>query len=304
MNGNVRVYPPLNSVFGPFRSQQDSPLLSIGIIDDATEERLYAVLDWYTSHMDYDIHVLTTLGRFDVENLMRRYPSVTCLVFMTSGFSGERINQFAYGCRSRFFFITHCGADLIYFDSAKVGEVMAGKEHPAMVVPLRLNSKGECTPDIRIPLLTKEGEIDVACDMPDANATRFSSLYPIMGRGWYDTALFQRLRGYDEQIHSEYWQALDWGIRCWMMGHPIYLSTFLVEFYPAMLSLVEDQSARAGWERCLTKALGVKVTHGKVELVKPKRHFDRDAWRGEVKPRLRYQVKRSYPTLVESWGVR
>ena len=148
------------------------------------------------------------------------------------------------------------------------------------------------------------GRIDVESDMPKVpDGGAMPSLYPIMEMGLYDTALFQRLRGYDEQIHSEYWQAMDWGIRCWMMGYPLYLSQLAVLFFPGNLSLVEDQSESAGWRRCSTKALSLKVAEGRrPEIVKPRRDFDHDAWEQDVRLRYRYLVKQDYPTLVRNWG--
>ncbi len=304
MNSNCRVYPNLHSVRNPLSSLHDTPELSVGIIDTSTEARLRTVLDWYTTHMDLDLHVMTTDGRLDVQALQESFPSVTCIVFTASGFNGEKINQFAYGCRSRFFFITRSDADLVFFDGASMTKLMAQENHPAMVLPLRLNNKGEFTPDIRVPLLTGDGRIDVESDMPKVpDGGAMPSLYPIMEMGLYDTALFQRLRGYDEQIHSEYWQAMDWGIRCWMMGYPLYLSQLAVLFFPGNLSLVEDQSESEGWRRCSTKALILKVAEGRrPEIVKPRRDFDHDAWEQDVRLRYRYLVKQDYPTLVRNWG--
>ena len=294
----------MHSVRNPLSTLHDAPELSVGIIDASSEERLQEVLQWYTTHMDLDLHVMTTEGRVDLPALQDCFPSVTFIVFSSDGFNGEKINQFAYGCHSRFFFITRSDADLIYFDGNGMTALMASESHPAMMIPMRLNSKGEFTPDIRIPLLDGDGKIGVESEMPGISGVEAQpTLYPIMEMGLYDTALFQRLRGYDEQIHSEYWQALDWGIRCWMMGYPLFLSPLAVQFFPSNLSLVEDQSEGGGWKRCATKALGLKVVRGhKPEMVKPHHGFDHDAWDQDVKLRYRYLVKQDYPTLVQGWG--
>lgn len=301
MNGNCRVFPSLEHQHNRLSSLHDRPELSIGIIDTSTSERLATVLDWYTRNLDQDINVMTVEGQVDLASFQQRYPTVTFIVFAASSFNGEKINQFAYACHARTFLIVRSDCDLVYYDGASIAALMGTGAKPAMLCPLRLNQKGEVMGDVRLPLLENDG-IAVGADMP--SGTRPSpTLYPVMGMGLYDTALFQRLRGYDEQIHSEFWQALDWGIRCWTLGYTIQLVSSMVFYFPGALQLVEDVTRTEGWRRCETKALGVRANPGgKNAVVRPRQGFDRDAFEQEVRQRLRWLVKTDYPTLVRQWG--
>ena len=299
MNSNCRVYPSVEKTRNQLSNLHSMSLLSVGILDVSTPERLKTVLDWYTSHMDMDLHVMTVEGRCDVSALRASYPSVTFIVFASAGFNGEKINQFGYGCHSRFFFVTRSDADLVVFDGARIKSLMGDERHPSMVLPLRLNGKGEASPDIRLPLISDDS-VDLGADMPVLFPT--DSLYPALGLGIYDTALFQRLRGYDEQIHSEFWQSVDWGIRSWTYGYPMLLSDACVFYFPGQLSLVEDMSDEEARRRVSTKALSVRLdADGKPQMVRPKGSYDRAAFE-EVKARGRYLVKKDYPTLVKEWG--
>jgi len=299
---NYRIYHNKQDFESRIRSLHDNPLLAVGLLDVGTPEQLERSLAWYVENLDYDIHVMTREDHVNINEIQERYPSVTFIVFTSRGFSGEKINAFASECKTNYFLIVRSDGDLIRFDGEKLFAMMEKQEHPAMVVPVLANSAKEIVPCVRIPKL-KDGRIDHDCAFPNMlDDTKVDTLYPLVGLGLYDRALFQRLRGFDEQIHSEYWQALDWGIRCWEFGYPLYVCQTLLLQFPDRLSIIEDLTEMEGYRRCCTKALGVKQDiSGKNTARKPRQDFDKDAFRNEVKTRLLWLVKQDYAHLVSCW---
>lgn len=300
---DYRIYQSKQDVGSRIRSLHDNPLLAVGLLDVGSSEQLESALSWYVANLDYDIHVLTMDDQRDIKTLQETFPSVSFIVFTSRGFSGEKINAFASLCKTNSFLIVRSDAELIRFDGEKLFAMMEAKEHPAMVVPVLANSQKEIIPTVRIPTLV-DGRLSHGCDFPNMlDDTKVDTLYPVMGMGLYDRALFQRLRGFDEAIHSEYWQALDWGIRCWELGHPLYLTQTLLIQFPDRLSVIEDITEMEGYRRCCTKALGVvQDLRGKNTVRKPKTDYDKDAFRDEVKTRLVWLVKQDYTHLVTCWA--
>ena len=97
-------------------------------------------------------------------------------------------------------------------------------------------------------MLFRSGDpFGVDSDFPlldEARAVR--TLYPVMGLGLYDRAVFQRLRGFDEKIESDYYQLVDWGIRSALIGHRVLASSALLMQFIDRESVIEDRSERAG----------------------------------------------------------
>jgi hypothetical protein len=299
---DYRIYHNKQDLENRIRSLHDNPQLAVGLLDVGSHEQLEHALAWYVENLNYDIHVLTGDDQLNVRQLQETYPSVSFIVFSSRGFSGEKINAFALECKTNYFLIVRSDAELIRFDGERLFSTMERKEHPAMVAPVLANSEREIVPCVRIPKL-KEGRLDRECAFPNmADDAKADTLYPLMELGLYDRALFQRLRGYDEQIHSEYWQALDWGIRCWELGHPIYMSRTLLVQFPDRLSVIEDLSEVGGYQRCCTKALGIRQNvGGKNSARRPARDYDRESFKGEVKTRLVWLVKQDYAHVVSGW---
>lgn len=298
---NYRIYRKSTYTEGGNSSLSQNSLLAIGILDFGTVDALETEITWYRQNMNYDLHVITRMDYGNISRLQEKYPDVTFIGFSSITFSGEMINAFAAECKTNYFLIVRTDGDLVRFDGAKLFSMMEKKEHPAMICGALANSRREIVPCVRAPGLKKE-HIFTDSSFPNMkDDTKVDTLYPVMELGLYDRALFQRLRGFDEQIHSEYWQALDWGVRCWLFGYPIYLTQALLFQFPDQLSIIEDLSETEGFERCVTKALCIRQVNGKNAIHRISANLDKDVLKGEVRTRMLWLVKQDYPHLLSTW---
>ena len=123
-----------------------------------------------------------------------------------------------------------------------------------------------------------------------------------MGIGLYDRALFQRLRGFDEEIVGEYYQLLDFGIRVHLFGYSLFtFSDFAVRFSQKH-SIIEDRSECEGMERCYTRALSIHRIAGKNVVEKWKPYVDKKLLKEEVKSKQIILQKTDFFTLIKEWG--
>jgi hypothetical protein len=292
---NYRVHHHAHLATSPSRTQ-----LAVAILDVGNSELLEESLNWYTSSFNHALFVVTREGNNDIDALLDRYPSVRFLVFSRYASYGERINVVANECGANYFLVTRSDVLLVHFDGKALLDTQRTYVAWASVIA---NVHKEIVPSVRIPHLAEHG-LDPQSAFPameEGQITR--TLYPAMGLGLYNRALFQRLRGFDERISGEYHQLLDWGMRIALMGHQVVTGKALLMQYIERESIIEDRTEREGHLRCYTKALSfAKTRKGKIVLKRPKRqYFDREAWNVEVKHRLRWQVKSDLATLVSNW---
>lgn len=275
---------------------------SIGILDSQEKSDLDRTIDWYSHFLNLSLIVLTTESRVEnYEELIALYPNVSFIVFKTDTTTGEYINIMANECYSEYFLIVRTDMDLVAFDSKKLLDVMNLSSHPVVIQPLFVNEKAEVLPSIRIPFLSgKEVEPKVA--NPNLNSEKpEKTLYPIMGLGLYNRALFQRLRGYDEEIYSEYYQTLDLGVRCHLFGNTLVSSSFLAFQFLSRNKIMEDKSECEGMNRFYTKALSVKCIAGKNMVSKWKPYCDKEIYKEEVKKKQVVLQKTDFFNLIEKW---
>ncbi|MBR4120814.1 MAG: hypothetical protein IKT95_03560, partial [Spirochaetales bacterium] len=221
---------------------------------------------------------------------------VTFIVFPKAPSLAERVNALADVCMTTYFLTMRSDTNLMRFDWKPLEAKMREDEHPAMLCPWVYNKSNEEIPTLRTPLINGK-EVEPVSFMPSAECS--ANLYPFLGIGLYDRALFQRLRGYDEDITGAYWQTLDFGVRCWLYGYPIYtVSQMAVLFYSKQF-LIEDRSEQQGFERFYSKALSVHQVKGHNYIRKgPK--MSKRVINEEVKPRLGL-YKTDFRTLCENW---
>ena len=241
------------------------------------------------------------LFRSDITEMQEAYKEVTFLVFPSSAFTGEMVNAVANECQTSYFLIVRSDLLLVRFDGAALFSLMGQKEAPAAIASLIANMDKEIVPTIRSPYL-EEKKLEPRSHFPTADLPGGeNTLYPVMALGMYDRALFQRLRGFDEKIHSEYFQVLDWGIRCYLLGHTVKASSHLLMQFTDRQSVIEDRSESEGYKRCYTKALSVQQFKGKNIIRKYKGFVDKDALSDEVKTRLLWLQKSDFFQLLEHW---
>ncbi|MBO4718094.1 MAG: hypothetical protein J5599_09375 [Spirochaetales bacterium] len=270
--------------------------LAVGIMDTGTVEDLFATLDWFVGNFNYCLHVVSQSERFPVDEMQARYPDVTFIVFPKAPSLAERVNALADVCMTTYFLTMRSDTNLMNFDWKPIEAKMKAEDHPAMISPWIFNKSNEEIPTLRAPHMRGK-EVEPLSFMPSAKC--HENLYPFLGIGLYDRALFQRLRGYDEEISGAYWQTLDFGVRCWLYGYPVYtMSDIAVLFYSKQF-LIEDRSEQQGFERFYSKALSVHQIKGRNFIRKGPKMIGK-VINEEVKPRIGL-YKTDFQALCETW---
>lgn len=279
------------------RSEQ----LAIGIIDVGTLEQLENTLKWYSKNMNFCLHAAISSERGDISAFKEEFPDVTFIVFPSIVSLGESVNTIADECFTTFFMIVRSDIDIIRFEGAYLFELLNSKDSPVALVPAIANSNKEIVPSMRSPRLNGN-LIDPDSYFPHMSSTEvFPTLYPYRGMGLFDRALFQRLRGYDTEIKSEYFQCLDFGIRCNEFGNTIGCTSAFIISFPDKLSLIEDRSPTDELDIIHTRALGIETINGKNFAHKFRGNFDRKTFNEEVKNRNIILVKKDFNTLIKNW---
>lgn len=274
--------------------------LAVGIINTGlSSQELARTLDWYLKQFSCCIYVLTVEEHFDRHRMPETWPDVSWLVFSSLPTIGEKINLFADECFTTYFLLVRSDMELIKFDGPAILDMMRYPDHPAVVCPVVSNASGELLPFVNVPHL--QGKyLEPLAFLPDEKNTQIDNLYPSFGIGLYDRALFQRLRGYDEDIISDYWQVLDFGIRCWLFGHKVVTRSDLGLEFISRQSVIEERSEQDSTARCYTKALSVRQAKGRNRIKKWGYMVDKETLLQEVKPRIAL-YKTDFFTLVDHW---
>ena len=280
-----------------YREQQ----LAIGILDMGSHEELLSTIDWYLQNMNLLLHVVTTEKVADELELTTRYPDVTFLCFENYVTVGECINAFADVCFTTYFLVVRSDVEIIAFNGAQLIGLFAEHNHPALITPYILNAEGELLPTLRAPYLRGKLLDPISAFPNSEKVMQQDNLYPLMGLGLYDRALFQRLRGYDEEIGGEFYQLMDFGIRCFLFGYRIYTISDLAIRFPNRHSIIEDRSNCPGVNRCYTKALSVIRLAGKNVTQKWKPYVDKELLKTEVKEKQIKLQKQDFFNLMKNW---
>lgn len=278
--------------------------LAIGILDFGSREELVEALSWYTANMNSSIHVLTTEYRMeDNQDLIDAFPDVTFIVLKNETSTGEFINAFADECDATYFFVVRSDLSIIAFEGEKLMSLMADKNHPAVISPVMISSQGEVIPTLRAPYI-RGREVDPQAFLPNVDSDKSeANLYPLLEIGLYDRALFQRLRAYDDKIMGEFYQSLDFGVRCYLLGYSIVTVRMLAVQFPNRISIIENRSECDGMNRFYTKALSIRRIAGKNIVEKWKPYVDKEVLKEEVKKKQLNIQKTDFFTLQKSWKV-
>ena len=272
--------------------------LAVGIMDTGTTEDLRNTLDWFTGNFNYCLHVVSQSERFPIDEMQSKYPEVTFIIFPKAPSLAERVNALADVCMTTYFLTMRSDTNLMSFDWKPMEALLKQDDHPALISPWIFNKSNEVIPILRAPHMSGK-EVDPLSFMPSKEC--HPNLYPFLGIGLYDRALFQRLRGYDEAISGAYWQTLDFGVRCWLYGYPVYtMSEMAVLFYSKQF-LIEDRTEQQGFERFYSKALSVRQIKGR-NFIRKGPKMSGKVINGEVKPRINL-YKTDFQTLCETWSV-
>jgi len=297
MTTNYRIYSARDA-----HSSYGVDQLAIALIDSGSAEELLGSIELYQRSMPrVPLFVITQDGRFDFPRLQELYRHISLIVFSGNIYIGEKANAVASVCNTNYFLLLRSDTVVVTFEYDRLLNLMSRSNHPVVASAILANAYREIVPCLRTPT-PFEKILDPGSSFPSMDPDKPDhTLYPVMGLGFYDRALFQRLRGYDEQIHSEYFQLMDLGLRSYLFGYRITLSPDLLIQFPNRESIIEDRSERTGFERCYTKNLSIRRVKGKNKVRKPPVNYDRSSYREEVKERYQWLQKIDYDGLVSTW---
>jgi nitrogen regulatory protein PII-like uncharacterized protein len=271
--------------------------LAVGIVATGSVDELTDAVSACVNAVRWPVSVIMYEEMGRVVELRSMFPQVTFIVFQNPVTMGTKLNAMADECYTTYFFIIRSDQRILAFNDEELFALLRRSDRPAAVVPTLVNRNGEPMPSIQAPMV-REGMVD---PMPFFPSTAIvPTLYPFFGVGMYDRALFQRLRGFDENIVSDYWQFLDFGARCWLYGYPIFCHPRFAMAFTSRQAIIEDRSNQPGMERCTTKALGVRQINGKNYTRKYSRNTDVRLLRTEVKKRLAL-YKTDFFQLMADW---
>lgn len=275
---------------------------SIGILDFGDKEDLESTLMWYSENVPYSIFVLTTEYKAEsYDKIQDEFPKVTFIIFKADTSTGEYVNVMANECMTEYFLITRTDMDLVSFQSGSLLSVMSNEKHPLMFSPLFLSSSLDIIPSLRVPFIRGK-EIDPQPEEREVNDDSVkNTLYSPLCVGLYNRAIFQRLRGFDIEIESEYYMALDFGVRGWLFGYPTLSSPFLAFRMKKSSSIIEDKSECEGMKKFYTRTLSIKRMGSKNIISKWKPYVDKKVLKEEVKKKQLALQKMDFFTLVNSW---
>lgn len=296
-----RIYHRRQDVGKKIEQLHRNEQLAIGIIDVGTLEQLENKIKWYVSKMNNCLHVVMNEDRGNITQFQKEYPDVTFIVFPSINSFGECVNAIADECFTNFFMIVRSDIELIRFEGSYLIDCLNAKDAPVAITPAIANSNKEIIPSLRAPKL-EDSLINPESYFPQMSTTQiFNTLYPFKGLGIFERAFFQRQRGYDLDIKSNYYQFLDFGLRVFMMGKTIANSSAFLVSFPERLSIIEDRSPSEGLSKVHTRALGIKIYNGKTLPHKFKGYFDKKTFNDEIKQRLVNITKKDFNTLVSTW---
>ena len=280
-----------------YRQQQ----LAVGLLDLSTKEDLVESIKWYTANMSNALYVITLQSRMEEEDWASLYPDVNFIVFKLPATTGEYINAFADECYATYFLVMRTDCTLIAFEGEKLMNAMGEKNHPALITPIMISSSLEVLPTLRAPYINGR-QVDPMSFTPSLDSDEEElNLYPVMEIGLYDRALFQRLRSYDTLISGEFYQAMDFGVRCFLLGYRIITTRALAIQFPKRLSIIEDRSLCDGADRFYTKAMSIRRIAGKNVVEKWKPYVDKEVLNDEVKKKQMLLQKTDFFTLMKNW---
>ncbi|MFA5468625.1 MAG: hypothetical protein WC224_06170 [Sphaerochaetaceae bacterium] len=273
-------------------------LLSVAMVAQEKGEALARSVEHLAELSRWPLHVLMDEEQGNIGELTERFPSVTFIVFALPATIGAMANVVANECYSTYFYLTRSDLRHSNYELEEALKYLEQSEKPSVITPLLSNRLGEPIPTIQTPL-AREHLIDPVSFIPKGALE--PTLYPFLGLGLYGRALFQRLRGFDEAIESDYWQTLDFGLRSWLYGYPIYNSPTLQASFFERQFVIEDRSAAVGIKRVHTRALGVRQIKGKNYLRKVRRYQDNHL-QEEMRRRLSL-YKTDFYQLTEEWKI-
>lgn len=299
MRANYQLYQGKQDLTRRIKLLHRQQNLSIGVVGVTDQVEAEKALKHYNKLADeIPIYFIGEESQYDYELLSSKYPKINYIMFKEVVPFAVMANTFANECRTTYFLLSRSDVIFEKLSLEKAIDLFKLEVKSSCVVPSFKNKIDELLPTLFVPYLNKES-VEVLSFLPTDQINQ--SLYPFFGVGLYERALFQRLRGFDQQIEGFWWQLLDFGIKSWLYGYPILnLSSMEAKFFNRQL-VIEDRSATNTIKRSLTKALSVKKVGSKIVLNRPKGYYDAVTFK-EIKQRL-VLYKTDLSELIDNWRV-
>ena len=168
--------------------------------------------------------------RYDLEDLISRFPYVRFILLKEPVTLGEQINVGVNELASPLIFVLWNDISFHYGGSAeRIAErlFISQKERVGSqsqirqlcIVPVIQNSRYVPLPTLNAPAFSGDTVRSVAFM---SGREEMPTLYPFDGIGIYDRDRFIQLGGFDGSLSSTYWQLMDFGFRAHLWGEEIY----------------------------------------------------------------------------------
>jgi len=188
--------------------------------------------------------------RYDLDGLSAAFPFVKFILPAEDISRGEEINIAAHESPGPFFFVIW--DDLRILRGNRIAEKFNDPKintQKLCAVPVIQNGAMEIVPTLIAPVVIK-GRVKTVPFIPENDGQK--SLFPFDGIGIYSRECFLRLGGFDKQLHSFYWQLMDFGFRAHLWGEEITAATAFRLSYEGSVT-PEDTTADESFRRFYLK---------------------------------------------------
>jgi GT2 family glycosyltransferase len=187
----------------------------------------------------------------DSENLTDRHPNARFYFVRGGAGTGDLVNLAASEIQTEYFLV-------LWSDTRLLPPVLSSRllyslmESPALCqVPLIVDPQGNPEPSRSVPAPGSGGTLETWFTVADDNEK--DTLYPYDYTGFYKREPFLRTGGFDTAYENPYWQKLDFGFRCRMMGHRIFQNNSIRLVHNGQYPMVENTTRDADYPRFVLK---------------------------------------------------
>jgi len=163
-------------------------------------------------------------GNYNIEEISRRYPQIKFIIPHENITDGELINIAMAETSSTYVLVLR---DTLYIPSGVLLPNLAEKitkNNYVCIAPRLVDIKKGSIPIRKTPSSEKMKFVVGSHTLIQDD---MSTLYPFDYVGLYNREKFIDLGGFDYTMKSPYWQLLDFGVRAWLWGEKIKITTAL-----------------------------------------------------------------------------
>ncbi|MCQ2573706.1 MAG: hypothetical protein MJ182_07410 [Treponema sp.] len=168
------------------------------------------------------VSVEPDVGNYNIEEISRRYPAVKFIIPHENVSDGELINIAMAEVQSKYVLVLK---DNLYIPLGILLPHLADKlmkNEYVCTAPRLVDMKKNSLPIQKTPSSQK---MHFVLDSKTHVQDDISTVYPFDYIGLYNREKFIDLGGFDYSMKSPYWQLLDFGVRAWLWGEKIKIST-------------------------------------------------------------------------------